>query len=137
MGLKATDRPTGMHEARGPTLADARAGRPMPLSSLPPSRNTHTLFRTEKYAREANGTSKMAGSEFWSAFDPLEAPVSAMSKKIAPKTQNRLEALSGPLSAFTDVLFAGRFPKRLRANRYRASFQMISAKSEVGHGWHR
>lgn len=53
MGLKATDRPTGMHEARGPTLADARAGRPMPLFSLPPSRNTHTLFIAKKYAREA------------------------------------------------------------------------------------
>jgi len=73
-----------MHEAQGPTLAVARAGRPMPLFSLPLSRNTHTLFRTKKYAREANGTSKMAGSKFWWAFGPLEAPVSAMSKKIAP-----------------------------------------------------
>ena len=109
MGLKATDRPTGMHEAQGPTLAVARAGRPMPLFSLPPSRNTHTLFRTKKYAREANGTSKMAGSEFWSALEPLEAPVSAMSKKIAPQTQNRLVALSVPLSASTDALFARAF----------------------------
>lgn len=82
MGLKATDRPTGMHEAQGPTLAVARAGRPMPLFSLPPSRNTHTLFKAKKYAREANGSSKLDGNEVWPTFGLSEAPVSGLSEKI-------------------------------------------------------
>jgi len=87
-GLKATDRPTGMHEAQGPTLAVARAGRPMPLFSLPLSRNTHTLFRTKKYAREANGSAKTDGIEISSAFGPSEPPVSDLLGKIRPGPPN-------------------------------------------------
>lgn len=79
----------------------------MPLFSLPLSRNTHTLFRAKKYVREANSSLKTDGIEVWSAFGPSEAPMSALPKKIRPRPQNRLTALSDPLSASTDALFTG------------------------------
>jgi len=121
MGLKATDRPTGMHEAQGPTLAVARAGRPMPLFSLPLSRNTHTLFRAKKYAREANSSLKTDGIEVWSAFGPSEAPVSALPKKIRPRLP---KSPNGAQRPYGRAIHRGHFRQSLCANRYRASFQM-------------
>ena len=61
----------------------------MPLFSLPLSRNTHTLFRTKKYAREANGSAKTDGIEISSAFGPSEAPVSIRLDQEVFGTQTR------------------------------------------------
>ena len=68
----------------------------MPCPSTLTKWNTHTLFKAKKYAREANGISKMDGNVVWPTFGLSETPVSALSEKIHPRGPKFLKGAQRP-----------------------------------------